>query len=59
MFIEGSKSHGGDLIPNIFSLLHIVESDNECVSDGDSPKLVTRPLLFEVVEWSEQLRPVT
>ena len=95
---ERSKSRGGDIIPNIFSLLHplmqcrirtlrlqrlarqksliltvamvvgcsiavtpqcIVESDLECVSDGDSPKLATRPFLFEVVEWSEQLRPVT
>ena len=37
----------------------IVESALERVSDGDSPKLVTRPFLFEVVEWSEQLRPVT
>ena len=36
--IEGSKSRGADITPNIFSLLH---------------PLVT------VVEWSEQLRPVT
>ena len=28
------------------------------MSDGDSPKLATRPFLFEVVEWSTQLRPV-
>ena len=28
------------------------------MSDGDSPKLATRPFLFEVVEWSEQLRSV-
>ena len=28
------------------------------MSDGDSPKFTTRPFL-EVVEWSEQLRPVT
>ena len=38
----------------------IVESDLECVSDGDSPKLTTRPFLaLEVVEWSEQLRSLT
>ena len=36
-----------------------MESDLDCVSDGDSPKLATRQLLFEVVEWSEQLRSVT
>ena len=37
----------------------MVESDLECESDGDSPKLVTQPFLFEVVEWSDQLRSVT
>ena len=29
------------------------------MSDGDSPKLATRPFLYEVVELSEQLRSVT
>ena len=28
------------------------------MSDGESPKLVARPFLYEVVEWSEQLRSV-
>ena len=51
--IERSKSRGGDITPNIC----IVESDFECVSDGDSPKLVTRPFLL--LEWSEHLRTVT
>ena len=66
VLIERSKSRGGDIIANIFSLQHSLvqsrirtQSDLECVSDVDSPKLATRPFLFEVVEWSEQLRSVT
>ena len=37
----------------------IIESDLEFMSDRDSPKLAKWPFLFEVVEWSEQLRSVT
>ena len=29
------------------------------MSDGESPKFASRPFLFEVVEWSVQLRLVT
>ena len=37
----------------------MVESDLECVSDEDSPKLRDAAISLEVVEWSEQLRSVT